>query len=80
MYWELDEVFRSLYFQKAHIMKKFLFCIGLAWLVLVPSLSTAQSEKEFEDSFNEAFKQFKQKNVDEFNAFRDKINQEEMPR
>ena len=76
MYWELDEVLRSLYFQKAHIMKKFMFCIGLAWLVLVPSLSTAQSEKEFEDSFNEAFKQFKQKNVDEFNAFRDKINQE----
>lgn len=57
-------------------MKKFMFCIGLAWLVFIPSLSTAQSEKEFEDSFNAAFKQFKQKNIDEFNAFRDKINQE----
>lgn len=57
-------------------MKKVLSFFCLALLALAPSPSTAQTEKEFEESFKTAFKQFKQKSADDFKEFRDKTNRE----
>lgn len=57
-------------------MKRLSSFISLVLLAVAPSLSTAQTDKEFEESFKTAFKQFKQKNADEFKEFRDKANRE----